>query len=70
VEHATATATREYLDWGTGRNWETAIAHELPRYVDARYRTIRDRRGRAFVGLSAAATAPCCSRSTTSTTSR
>jgi enterochelin esterase-like enzyme len=43
----------EYLDWGTGRNWETAIAQELPRYVDARYRTIRDRRGRALVGLSA-----------------
>lgn len=43
----------EYLDWGTGRNWETAIAQELPRYVDAHYRTIRDRRGRALVGLSA-----------------
>lgn len=43
----------EYLDWGTGRNWETAIATELPRYVDAHYRTIRDRSGRALVGLSA-----------------
>ena len=43
----------EYLDWGTGRNWETAIAEELPRYVDSRYRTIRGRRGRALVGLSA-----------------
>jgi len=43
----------EYLDWGTGRNWETAIATELPRYVDAHYRTIRGRRGRALVGLSA-----------------
>ena len=43
----------EYLDWGTGRNWETAIAAELPRYVDSHYRTIRDRRGRALVGLSA-----------------
>ena len=43
----------EYLDWGTGRNWETAIATELPRYVDSHYRTIRSRRGRALVGLSA-----------------
>jgi S-formylglutathione hydrolase FrmB len=43
----------EYLDWGPGRNWETAIASELPRYVDAHYRTIRNRRGRALVGLSA-----------------
>src|SRR5439155_17314397 len=34
-------------------NWETAIASELPRYVDAHYRTIRNRRGRALVGLSA-----------------
>jgi S-formylglutathione hydrolase FrmB len=41
----------EYLDWG--RNWETAIARELPRFVDSHYRTIRDRRGRALVGLSA-----------------
>ncbi|HEY7692911.1 MAG TPA: alpha/beta hydrolase-fold protein [Gaiellaceae bacterium] len=43
----------EYLDWGSGRNWETAIATELPRYVDAHYRTIPGRRGRALVGLSA-----------------
>ena len=43
----------EYLDWGTGRNWETAIAAELPRDVDSHYRTIRSRRGRALVGLSA-----------------
>jgi S-formylglutathione hydrolase FrmB len=43
----------EYLDWGPGRNWETAIARELPRYVDAHYRTIAGRRGRALVGLSA-----------------
>lgn len=43
----------EYLDWGPGRNWETAIAAELPRYVDAHYRTIAGRRGRALVGLSA-----------------
>jgi S-formylglutathione hydrolase FrmB len=43
----------EYLDWGPGRNWETAIAQELPRFVDAHLRTIRSRRGRALVGLSA-----------------
>ena len=43
----------EYFDWAPGRNWETAIATELPRYVDARYRTIADRAGRAIVGLSA-----------------
>ena len=43
----------EYLDWGTGRNWETAIEAELPRYVDAHYRTVANRRGRALVGLSA-----------------
>lgn len=43
----------EYLDWGPGRNWETAIGDELPRVIDRRYRTIRSRRGRALVGLSA-----------------
>ena len=43
----------EYLDRGPGRNWETAIAEELPRYVDSHYRTIASRRGRALVGLSA-----------------
>ncbi|MGN6797844.1 MAG: alpha/beta hydrolase [Gaiellaceae bacterium] len=43
----------EYLDWGTGRNWETALGKELPRYVDHHYRTIARRRGRALVGLSA-----------------
>jgi enterochelin esterase-like enzyme len=43
----------EYLDRGEGRNWETALAAELPRVVDARYRTIATRRGRALVGLSA-----------------
>ena len=31
----------EYLDWGAGRNWETAVASEVPRYVDTHYRTIR-----------------------------
>jgi putative tributyrin esterase len=43
----------EYLDWGPGRNWETAIARELPAYVDSHLRTIPTRRGRALVGLSA-----------------
>ena len=43
----------EYLDWGTGRNWETALGTELPRYVDAHFRTIPKRRARALVGLSA-----------------
>lgn len=43
----------EYLDHGPGRNWETAIASELPRYVDTHYRTVANRRGRALVGLSA-----------------
>ena len=43
----------EYLDWGPGRRWETAIAKEVPRYVDRHFRTIVTRRGRALVGLSA-----------------
>lgn len=43
----------EYLDWGPGRNWETAIATELPRFVDSHLRTIPRRSGRALVGLSA-----------------
>jgi enterochelin esterase-like enzyme len=33
--------------------WEKAIAKELPRVVDSRFRTIRDRSGRALVGVSA-----------------
>lgn len=43
----------EYLNWGAGRNWETYVAEELPAYVDAHFRTIRSRVGRAIVGLSA-----------------
>jgi len=43
----------EYLDWGPGRNWEQAVSQELPAYVDSHFRTIRDRRARALVGLSA-----------------
>lgn len=43
----------EYLNWGTGRNWETFVSEELVHYVDAHFRTIRSRRARAIVGLSA-----------------
>ncbi len=43
----------EWLDWGPGRNWETAVAKELVAYVDAHYRTIATRGGRALVGVSA-----------------
>ena len=43
----------EYLDWGTGRNWETALTRDVVRYVDSHFRTIASRRGRAIVGLSA-----------------
>jgi S-formylglutathione hydrolase FrmB len=46
-------ADPEYYNWGPGRNWETAISVELPRYIDAHYRTIADRRGRAIAGISA-----------------
>jgi S-formylglutathione hydrolase FrmB len=43
----------EYLNWGVGRNWETYVATEVPRYVDAHFRTIRSRSARAIVGVSA-----------------
>jgi S-formylglutathione hydrolase FrmB len=43
----------EYLNWGAGRNWETYVAMEVPRYVDAHFRTIRSRSARAIVGVSA-----------------
>lgn len=43
----------EYLDSGPGREWDTAIASELPRVIDAGYRTIATRAGRAIVGVSA-----------------
>jgi enterochelin esterase-like enzyme len=43
----------EYLDWGSGRNWETAISRDIVGYVDSHFRTIADRRGRAIVGMSA-----------------
>jgi S-formylglutathione hydrolase FrmB len=43
----------EYVDHGGGDDWGTAIAVELPRVVDARFRTIPDRAGRALIGVSA-----------------
>ena len=43
----------EYLDWGPGHNWATALADELPAYIDTHFRTIASRDGRALVGVSA-----------------
>ncbi len=43
----------EYLDWGRGRNWSTYVATELPHYIDAHFRTIPNRSGRAIAGVSA-----------------
>lgn len=43
----------EYLDWGKNRRWATYVSTELPRYVDAHFRTIANRSGRAIVGVSA-----------------
>ena len=43
----------EYLDRGPGNRWDTAITSELVRTVDARFRTIRSRKGRALIGVSA-----------------
>jgi S-formylglutathione hydrolase FrmB len=43
----------EYLDEGQGEDWDTAIAVQLPRLIDAAYRTISTRDGRAIVGVSA-----------------
>jgi enterochelin esterase-like enzyme len=43
----------EYLDRGPGNRWGTAITSELVRAVDARFRTIRSRSGRALIGVSA-----------------
>src|ERR1700682_5947478 len=43
----------EYHDWGPGEDWETAIAGELPAWIDSRCRTLAERRGRAIVGYSA-----------------
>jgi enterochelin esterase-like enzyme len=43
----------EYLNWGPGRNWETYVSGEVVNYIDAHFRTIASRQGRALVGLSA-----------------
>jgi S-formylglutathione hydrolase FrmB len=43
----------EYLDWGPGRDWESALAVQLPHLIDASFRTIAGRDGRALVGVSA-----------------
>jgi endo-1,4-beta-xylanase len=43
----------EWHDWGAGRDWETATAHELVGEIDQRYRTIAKREGRVLVGVSA-----------------
>jgi enterochelin esterase-like enzyme len=40
-----------------GEGWFTYLTRELPRAVDARYRTIRSRRGRAIAGYSSGADA-------------
>jgi enterochelin esterase-like enzyme len=42
----------EWHDWGPGRDWETATAVELVHWIDAHYRTIARRSGRAIVGVS------------------
>ena len=44
---------REYLDWDRGENWPQAIAHDLVSCIDSRFRTRRNRYGRALIGLSA-----------------
>jgi enterochelin esterase-like enzyme len=43
----------EYHDWGPGDDWETALARELPAWIDSRYRTLAHRSGRAIAGYSA-----------------
>jgi S-formylglutathione hydrolase FrmB len=43
----------EWHDWGPGRDWETAVARDLVRMVDGRYRTIATRSARALIGISA-----------------
>ena len=43
----------EYLNNGAGRNWDSAIAVQLPDQIDAEYRTIPNWTGRAIIGVSA-----------------
>jgi S-formylglutathione hydrolase FrmB len=44
---------REYLDWAPDENWPGAIANDLPKCIDSRFRTVAERRGRALIGASA-----------------
>jgi enterochelin esterase-like enzyme len=44
---------REYLNWGPTEDWPKAISRDLPHCIDARFRTIATRKGRALIGLSA-----------------
>ena len=44
---------REYLNWGPTEDWPRAISLDLPKCIDARFRTIAARKGRALIGLSA-----------------
>ena len=43
----------EWHDWRPGRDWESAVADDLRREIDGRFRTIPDRSGRALIGISA-----------------
>lgn len=43
----------EYLDHGPRDDWDAAVAVELPHIIDAQFRTIADRSGRALLGVSA-----------------
>jgi enterochelin esterase-like enzyme len=43
----------EWHDWGAGRDWETATAHELVSWIDGHYRTLPRRSARAIIGVSA-----------------
>ena len=43
----------EYRDLGGGEDWDTAIGVELPHVIDAEFRTLPDRTGRAIIGVSA-----------------
>jgi putative tributyrin esterase len=43
----------EFLDWGAGRDWETALAVDLPAWVDRHFHTVPSASARALVGISA-----------------
>lgn len=51
-----STGTFEDKEWangiGHGQGWESFVAHDVVRAVDARYRTVRSGAGRAIAGLS------------------